>query len=158
MIKVTKSKNKEETDIAMLEAAMAKEPPPLRTLSLFGDLDEERVQDVCAALLYLKHTAFDGQLPDEEPVAQPIEFFISTWGGDALGMFGIYDLMRMIRETCDIDTPITFNANLFKEVLVANRECSSAVLEVSTEGLARVNFKIDDYDSTYYIVAMQDVD
>ena len=61
-------------------------------------------------------------------------------------------------ESCDIDTPVTFNANLFKEVLVANRECSSAILEVSTEGLARVNFKIDDFDSTYYIVAMQDVD
>jgi hypothetical protein len=60
--------------------------------------------------------------------------------------------------SCDVDTPITFNANLFKEVLVANRECTSAVLEVSTEGLAKVNFKIDDYDSTYYIVAMQDVD
>jgi len=61
-------------------------------------------------------------------------------------------------DTCDINTPITFNANLFKEVLVANRECSSAVLEVSTEGLAKVNFKVDDFDSTYYIVAMQDVD
>mgnify|MGYP003656608166 CR=1 FL=1 len=60
--------------------------------------------------------------------------------------------------TNDITKPITFNANLFKEVLVANRECSSAVLEVSTEGLAKVNFKIDDYDSTYFIVAMQDVD
>ena len=60
--------------------------------------------------------------------------------------------------TNDITEPITFNANLFKEVLVANRECSSAVLEVSTEGLAKVNFKIDDYDSTYYVVAMQDVD
>ena len=60
--------------------------------------------------------------------------------------------------TNDITKPITFNANLFKEVLVANRECSSAILEVSTEGLARVNFKIDDYDSTYYVVAMQDVD
>ena len=60
--------------------------------------------------------------------------------------------------SCDVNTPITFNANLFKEVLVANRECSSAILEVSTEGLARVDFKIDDYDSTYYIVAMQDVD
>ena len=60
--------------------------------------------------------------------------------------------------SCDVDTPVTFNANLFKEVLVANRESSSAVLEVSTEGLARVNFKIDDFDSTYYIVAMQDVD
>jgi len=61
-------------------------------------------------------------------------------------------------DSCDIDKPITFNANLFKEVLVANRECTSAILEVSTEGLARVNFKVDDFDSTYYIVAMQDVD
>jgi len=61
-------------------------------------------------------------------------------------------------ETCDVDKPVTFNANLFKEVLVANRECTSAILEVSTEGLARVNFKVDDFDSTYYIVAMQDVD
>ena len=53
---------------------------------------------------------------------------------------------------------VTFNANLFKEMLVANKDCKSAVLEVSNEGLAKVNFKIDDYDSTYYIVAMQDVD
>jgi hypothetical protein len=61
-------------------------------------------------------------------------------------------------DTCDVNKPITFNANLFKEVLLANKECSSAVLEVSTEGLAKVNFKIDDYDSTYFIVAIQDVD
>ena len=60
--------------------------------------------------------------------------------------------------TNDLTDAITFNANLFKEVLVANRECTSAVLEVSNEGLARVNFKVDDYDSTYYVVAMQDVD
>jgi len=58
----------------------------------------------------------------------------------------------------DLTDPVTFNANLFKEVLLANKECKSAVLEVSNEGLAKVNFKIDDYDSTYYIVAMSDVD
>ena len=58
----------------------------------------------------------------------------------------------------NLDKSVTFNANLFKEVLVANRECSSAILEVSNEGLARVNFKVDDYDSTYYIVSLQDVD
>ena len=57
-----------------------------------------------------------------------------------------------------LEKPISFNANLFKEVLVANKECTSAVLEVSNEGLAKVNFKVDDYDSTYFIVAMQDVD
>ena len=61
-------------------------------------------------------------------------------------------------ETNNIDKVVTFNANLFKEVLVANRECTSAILEVSNEGLARVNFKVDDYDCTYFIVAMQDVD
>jgi len=60
---------------------------------------------------------------------------------------------------CDIDnTPISFNADLFKEVLLANRECTSARLEVSNEGLARINFKVDDYDSTYFIVATQGVD
>jgi hypothetical protein len=61
-------------------------------------------------------------------------------------------------ETNGLTEPVTFNANLFKEMLVANKECKSAVLEVSNEGLAKVNFKIDDYDSTYYIVAMTDVD
>ena len=52
---------------------------------------------------------------------------------------------------------ISFNANLFRDMLSANKECTSAVLEVSNEGLARVNFKVDDYDSTYYIVALQSV-
>ena len=61
-------------------------------------------------------------------------------------------------ETNGMTKPITFNANLFKEVLVANKECKSAVLEVSNEGLAKVNFKVDNYDSTYYIVAVTDVD
>tara|TARA_Y100000590_G_scaffold320615_1_gene362987 strand:- start:268 stop:996 length:729 start_codon:yes stop_codon:yes gene_type:complete len=60
-------------------------------------------------------------------------------------------------ETNGLDDKITFNANLFKEVLVANKECTSAVLEVSNEGLARVNFKVDDYDSTYYVVATSEV-
>lgn len=53
---------------------------------------------------------------------------------------------------------VSFNANLFKDVLTANKECESAILEISQEGLARINFKVDDYDATYYLVAVQDVD
>ena len=53
---------------------------------------------------------------------------------------------------------ISFNANLFRDVLSANKECTSAVLEISNDGLLRVNFKVDDYDSTYYLVATQGVD
>ena len=60
--------------------------------------------------------------------------------------------------TCGIGNPISFNANLFRDVLSANKECTSAVLEVSNDGLLRINFKVDDYDSTYYLVATQGVD
>tara|TARA_Y100000593_G_C4318822_1_gene342495 strand:+ start:3917 stop:4636 length:720 start_codon:yes stop_codon:yes gene_type:complete len=50
---------------------------------------------------------------------------------------------------------VTFNASIFKDILVSNKECSSAVFEISNEGLSKINFKIDDYDSTYYMVAIQ---
>ena len=62
-----------------------------------------------------------------------------------------------ITEHSNIDN-VSFNANLFKDVLVANKECESATLEVSEKGLSRINFKVDQYDVTYYLVAVQDVD
>ena len=61
-------------------------------------------------------------------------------------------------EAVGLTDVVTFNANLFKEVLVANRECTSAILEVSNDGLAKVNFKLDDYNSTYFVVAVTDMD
>ena len=53
---------------------------------------------------------------------------------------------------------ISFNASNFKEVLSANKECESALLEVSPDGIAKITFKIDNYKSTYYLAAVQDVD
>ena len=53
---------------------------------------------------------------------------------------------------------VSFNANIFREVLHANKECESATFEVSDQGLSRITFKIDDYISTYYLVSVQDVD
>ena len=52
---------------------------------------------------------------------------------------------------------ISVNAKLFKDVLEANKECEAAVLEVSSEGLARITFNVSDYESTYYLVAVQNV-
>ena len=60
-------------------------------------------------------------------------------------------------ESYDKIDNVSFNANLFRDVLVANKECESATLEVSSGGLARINFKIDEYDATYYLVADTDV-
>ena len=60
-------------------------------------------------------------------------------------------------ETYDVIDNVSFNANLFRDVLVANKECESATLEVSSQGLARIKFKIDEYAATYYLVAETDV-
>ena len=64
---------------------------------------------------------------------------------------------RQFNKFSDIEN-MSFNANIFKEVLSANKECESATFEVSSEGLSRITFKIDDYESTYYLVSVQDVD
>ena len=61
-------------------------------------------------------------------------------------------------ETYENIDNVSFNANLFKDLLVANKECESATLEVSEKGLSKINFKVDQYDVTYYLVAVQDVD
>lgn len=49
---------------------------------------------------------------------------------------------------------ISFNAKHFKSVLSANKECKEALLQVSTEGLARISFSHDNFDVTYYLVAV----
>ena len=76
-----------------------------------------------------------------------------------------YSSINTNRVTIPVETDVyeeinkvSFNANLFRDVLSANKECESAVLEVSEDGLARINFKIDNYNATYYLVALQSVD
>ena len=60
-------------------------------------------------------------------------------------------------ESSNIDN-VSFNANIFKEVLTANKECESATLEVSSEGLSKITFRVDDFSVTYWLVASTDVD
>ena len=105
-----KKVSKEETEpvepnLLDILANAPKQAPPMRAVSLFGNLDDEQVQEVCTGLLYLRHTCHE-IIPDCEDsvIAHPVDFYISTWGGDALGMFAIYDLMRLMRDECPIYT------------------------------------------------------
>ena len=50
---------------------------------------------------------------------------------------------------------IVFNANLFKEVLNANKECSQATLQISDKGLAYIEFNVDDFNVKYWLVSQQ---
>jgi len=51
--------------------------------------------------------------------------------------------------------PIVFNANLFKEVLSANKECSKAILQISNKGLAHIEFSVDDFNAKYWLVSQK---
>ena len=73
--------------------------------------------------------------------------------------------MNTNRVTIPVTTPrvadinqVSFSANLFKEVLSANKECESATLEISSQGLAKIVFKIDDFTSTYWLVGTKEID
>jgi hypothetical protein len=58
-------------------------------------------------------------------------------------------------ELADDLTAVCFSSNLFKEILVANKDAEQGYLEVSQAGLARVSFTGPSYSSTYYLVQLQ---
>ena len=86
-------------DPAALLAAVPPEPD-LRIVGLFGDVQEEKVAELIHGLLMLNEV---NKLSDEEKQI-PIEFYISTYGGNADDMFGLYDVIRQIKETSEIHT------------------------------------------------------
>lgn len=83
----------------------------LRVTGVYGDLTEERCSEVLYSMLLLQKSGeiFEPSDPDDADselikVSEPFDFFISTFGGSALEMFSLYDVMRQIRESMPIHT------------------------------------------------------
>jgi len=109
--KGTKKNTPEElTSLIFVDAP--KEPARLRMVNLFGNIGEEETAEVVQTLFALKDLGKEEIYEDPEdpasPIKQilyhPIDFYISTWGGDARGMFAIYDALRFVREHCSVRT------------------------------------------------------
>jgi len=90
-------------------------------------------------------------------------FTILTENGETKIVIG-YASIASNRVTIPVETtkpaqiePISFNANMFASILNANKDCESATLEVSSQGLSRIKFSIDNYNSEYYLVSTQAV-
>ena len=47
---------------------------------------------------------------------------------------------------------VSFNADYLKEILIANRDMSSAVLKVNSGGMAHIQFKSTQYEANYYLL------
>ncbi len=82
-----------------------------RVVPVIGDISERMALEVVAGLLTLRETGKKKVLSDPTDMnseiiekSLPIEMIISTFGGSALDMFGICDMMRVVEEECPIIT------------------------------------------------------
>ena len=71
-----------------------------RTVLVCGDIVEETVAQLMHNLLYFSCSP----QAEENDTPEPIEFVISTCGGSALDMLGLYDVMRHVREKTPLVT------------------------------------------------------
>ena len=107
----TKKEESGEMSLSKL-FGISEQEPELRTITIIGDINEELSKDVMAALWYLQNNAKTKELVNpEDPecdetkeVILPIEIVVSTNGGNADDMFAIYDAIRWVRKTVDIET------------------------------------------------------
>lgn len=82
----------------------------MRLIGLFGEVEETKVSILVASLIDLADTTTEVLKDPDDPnsemeeVLNPIDFIISTHGGNADDMFALYDIMRIVREKCDIIT------------------------------------------------------
>lgn len=83
-----------------------------RVVPVIGDISERMALEVISGLVTLKESGTKKVLSDPSDMnseivekIMPIEMIVSTFGGSALDMFGICDLMRVIQEDgCPIVT------------------------------------------------------
>jgi ATP-dependent Clp protease protease subunit len=98
-----KKKKEEQTEepeqsVVDLLGAISKGPEQ-RSIMFVGELNEEKAADLISALLVLSQ-----EKPENGERAQDIKLYISTYGGSAHEMFGIYDVMNFCKQFCDIET------------------------------------------------------
>jgi len=92
------SEETEQTSVVDLLGAL-QNGPEQRSIMLVGNVDEEKSADVISALLVLAQ-----QKDEDAERADDIKIYISTYGGSADEMFGIYDVMTYCKQFCDIQT------------------------------------------------------
>ena len=101
---------KEEAQEAPKEVTQMVLPSELRMIGIYGEIEEASALHAIGFLIDYSETKLlmskDEKDPESEliEVTLPIEMLISTPGGGADDMFAVYDIMRVVREKCDIIT------------------------------------------------------
>jgi len=140
--------NSEETETSYQLADLGVIPvvPDLKVLPEFG------ISIEMASTMIDKFIKAKGALSDIDT------FTVFTEGGDLKMAIGYSTIStNRVTFTCQKGyagevKPISFSAKYLKEILTANKEATSAKLNVSVDGLAHVEFIIDEFVCKYYLV------
>jgi len=83
----------------------------IRVVPVIGDVSERMALEVISGLVTLRENGKKKVLSDPNDInseiiekSLPIEMIVSTFGGSALDMFGICDMMKIIEQDCPIVT------------------------------------------------------
>jgi len=72
----------------------------LRSILMYGDVNEDRAAEMIVGIISLSE-----QEPKEgKERLDDMKIYISTYGGSADDMMSIYDIMRLAKHKCDIET------------------------------------------------------
>jgi len=149
-VDITDSKSKTSAKYMLSDLSVIPTPPELKNLPSDWDLDIKVDSNFISTFISGK-----GALADTE------SFTIITKNDKVEVVIGFSNVATN-RVTIPVEVseykeiePISFNANMFSNILSANKECQTASLKISKDGLSKINFNIDDYSSEYYLVATQ---
>jgi ATP-dependent Clp protease protease subunit len=94
-----KKTTKEDQNSAIDLLGALQDVPEQRSIMIVGEINEEKSADLISALLVLSQQKAEGAKRAED-----IKIYISTYGGAADEMFGVYDVINHCKQFCDIET------------------------------------------------------
>jgi len=92
------------SSIIVMNASDVSEPDKLRTIGLYGEVNEQKCSELIYSMLLMKDDCEELNEDGEVVSIKPFECYVSTHGGTAVDMFAVYDVMRMVRDVCEIHT------------------------------------------------------
>lgn len=135
-----------ETSYQLADLGVIPAVPDLKKLPEFG------ISIEMASTMIDKFIRAKGALSDIDT------FTIFTEAGDLKMAIGYSSIStNRVTFTCQKGfneeiKPISFSAKYLKEILTSNKEATSAKLKVSADGLAHIEFVIDEFICKYYLV------
>lgn len=103
--KEEKVEQEEEQSSSLTEALedLMNSQPDLRTMMLYGEVNEEKVQELIVGTIMMTQAASPNSY-DEEGNLKPMKLYLSTYGGAADDMFSFYDILNQAKESCELHT------------------------------------------------------